>query len=156
MLLSAELTLPEVTRFVNAMGKLGLTPAAARDTKRLLVYLAALIDQTSDRSAHQLRPNLRTGDDIAKLGFPGAIYNALKRHGIVRIGQLTQHSPRDLLDINTIGQKRLVQIISRLRQVGLALNETDIHGKRRYPGKKSGGPSCPIKRAAFEGNRGGK
>ena len=62
---------------------------------------------------------------IEYLEFPTRIYNALRRAGIERIGQLIVCSKRDLLQIRGIGENQIKDIEEILTKRGLQLSSID-------------------------------
>lgn len=62
---------------------------------------------------------------IEELDFSVRTYNCLKKANILTIGELTQISEADLMNIRNFGKKSLTEVKEKLAQLGLALKDSD-------------------------------
>ncbi len=62
---------------------------------------------------------------IESLGLQSRSYNALRRRGILTVGELVAHSEADLLDIRNFGSKSIEEIKEKLASLGMTLKDSD-------------------------------
>ncbi|MDT3767166.1 DNA-directed RNA polymerase subunit alpha [Gleimia hominis] len=60
---------------------------------------------------------------IENLGLQSRSYNALRRRGILTVGELVAHSEADLLDIRNFGSKSIEEIKEQLAGLGMTLKD---------------------------------
>ena len=53
-------------------------------------------------------------------------YNCLKREGVTTVGELTEQSEEDLLEIRNFGQKSIDEVKAKLEEMGLGLRRKDF------------------------------
>jgi DNA-directed RNA polymerase subunit alpha len=53
-------------------------------------------------------------------------YNCLKREGVTTVGELTQKSEEDLLEIRNFGQKSIDEVKAKLEEMGLGLKKKEF------------------------------
>jgi DNA-directed RNA polymerase subunit alpha len=53
-------------------------------------------------------------------------YNCLKREGVTTVGELTQQSEEDLLEIRNFGQKSIDEVKAKLSELGLNLRKKEF------------------------------
>lgn len=63
---------------------------------------------------------------IETLNLQSRSYNALRRRGILSVGELIAHSEADLLDIRNFGTKSIEEIKEALATLGMALKDSQI------------------------------
>ena len=61
---------------------------------------------------------------IENLGLQSRSYNALRRRGILSVGELVAHSEADLLDIRNFGTKSIEEIKEALAALGMTLKDS--------------------------------
>ncbi|EEH64689.1 DNA-directed RNA polymerase, alpha subunit [Gleimia coleocanis DSM 15436] len=61
---------------------------------------------------------------IENLGLQSRSYNALRRRGILSVGELVAHSEADLLDIRNFGLKSIEEIKEKLAGLGMTLKDS--------------------------------
>jgi DNA-directed RNA polymerase subunit alpha len=62
---------------------------------------------------------------IEELDFSVRTYNCLKKANVLTMGELTQISEVDLMNIRNFGRKSLVEVIEKLKTLGLTLKDSD-------------------------------
>jgi DNA-directed RNA polymerase subunit alpha len=62
---------------------------------------------------------------IEELDFSVRTYNCLKKANILTVGELTQISEVDLMNIRNFGKKSLTEVKEKLSEMGLALKDSD-------------------------------
>ncbi|MBC8142479.1 MAG: DNA-directed RNA polymerase subunit alpha [Armatimonadetes bacterium] len=62
---------------------------------------------------------------IEELDFSVRTYNCLKKANILTIGELTQISEPDLMNIRNFGKKSLTEVKEKLTELGLSLKDSD-------------------------------
>lgn len=65
---------------------------------------------------------------IESLKLQSRSYNALRRRGILTVGELVAHSEADLLDIRNFGTKSIEEIKESLAGLGMALKDSPLPG----------------------------
>lgn len=65
---------------------------------------------------------------IDNLGLQSRSFNALRRRGILTVGELVAHSEADLLDIRNFGSKSIEEIKERLAGLGMTLKDAVMPG----------------------------
>lgn len=65
---------------------------------------------------------------IEDLGLQSRSYNALRRRGILTVGELVAHSEADLLDIRNFGTKSIEEIKEKLAGLGMTLKDAVLPG----------------------------
>ena len=63
---------------------------------------------------------------IENLNLQSRSYNALRRRGILTVGELVAHSEADLLDIRNFGAKSISEIKDKLAELGLSLKGSPV------------------------------
>ncbi len=66
---------------------------------------------------------------IESLNLQSRSYNALRRRGILTVGELVAHSEADLLDIRNFGTKSIEEIKESLATLGMALKDSPLPGE---------------------------
>lgn len=65
---------------------------------------------------------------IESLNLQSRSYNALRRRGILTVGELVAHSEADLLDIRNFGTKSIEEIKEALAGLGMVLKDSQMPG----------------------------
>lgn len=52
-------------------------------------------------------------------------YNCLKRAGINTVEELTNRTPEDMMKVRNLGQKSLKEVLAKLKELGLQLNQSE-------------------------------
>ncbi|MFT0762461.1 DNA-directed RNA polymerase subunit alpha [Scrofimicrobium sp. R131] len=65
---------------------------------------------------------------IESLNLQSRSYNALRRRGILTVGELVAHSEADLLDIRNFGTKSIEEIKESLASLGMVLKDSQMPG----------------------------
>ena len=65
---------------------------------------------------------------VESLNLQSRSYNALRRRGILTVGELVAHSEADLLDIRNFGTKSIEEIKEALEGLGVALKDSPLPG----------------------------
>lgn len=63
---------------------------------------------------------------IESLNLQSRSYNALRRRGILTVGELVAHSEADLLDIRNFGTKSIEEVKEALGSLGMALKDSPL------------------------------
>lgn len=64
--------------------------------------------------------------DLIDLPLSMRSYNALKRHGYTKVGQLTELTEEDLMAFRNLGKKSLKEIEDNLNKLGLGFKKTNL------------------------------
>ena len=52
-------------------------------------------------------------------------YNCLKRAGINTVEELTNKTPEDMMKVRNLGRKSLEEVLAKLKELGLSLNNSE-------------------------------
>ena len=52
-------------------------------------------------------------------------YNCLKRAGINTVAELINRTPEDMMKVRNLGRKSLEEVLAKLKELGLELNQTE-------------------------------
>lgn len=52
-------------------------------------------------------------------------YNCLKRAGINTVEELTNKTPDDMMKVRNLGRKSLDEVLAKLKELGLSLNQNE-------------------------------
>ena len=63
--------------------------------------------------------------NIDELELSVRSYNCLKRAGINTVEELINKTPEDMMKVRNLGRKSLDEVLAKLRELGLKLNESD-------------------------------
>jgi len=64
--------------------------------------------------------------NIDELELSVRSYNCLKRAGINTVAELIDRTPEDMMKVRNLGRKSLEEVLAKLNELGLRLNEGDI------------------------------
>jgi DNA-directed RNA polymerase subunit alpha len=62
---------------------------------------------------------------IEELDLSVRSYNCLKRAGINSVEELTQKTEEDMIKVRNLGRKSLEEVVQKLNELGLSLNESE-------------------------------
>ena len=79
--------------------------------------ISVMIDKEPEGSAKTLDMN------IDELELSVRSYNCLKRAGINTVAELINRSPEDMMKVRNLGRKSLEEVLAKLKELGLQLNE---------------------------------
>lgn len=78
-----------------------------------------MVETESDEKEKVLEMN------IDELELSVRSYNCLKRAGINTVEELINKTPEDMMKVRNLGRKSLDEVLAKLRELGLKLNESD-------------------------------
>lgn len=78
-----------------------------------------MVESTTDEKEKVLEMN------IDELELSVRSYNCLKRAGINTVQELINKTPEDMMKVRNLGRKSLDEVLAKLRELGLKLNESD-------------------------------
>ena len=62
---------------------------------------------------------------IEEIEFSVRAYNCLKRAGINTVAELINRTPEDMMKVRNLGRKSLEEVLAKLKELGLQLNQGD-------------------------------
>ena len=63
--------------------------------------------------------------NIDELELSVRSYNCLKRAGINTVQELINKTPEDLMKVRNLGRKSLDEVLAKLKELGLSLNQNE-------------------------------
>ena len=78
-----------------------------------------MVDSTTDEKEKVLEMN------IDELELSVRSYNCLKRAGINTVQELINKTPEDMMKVRNLGRKSLDEVLAKLKELGLALNQNE-------------------------------
>ena len=78
-----------------------------------------MVEKEDDEKGKVLEMN------IDELELSVRSYNCLKRAGINTVEELTNRTPEDLMKVRKLGRQSLVEVLAKLKELGLQLNQGD-------------------------------
>ena len=63
--------------------------------------------------------------NIDELELSVRSYNCLKRAGINTVEELTNKTPEDMMKVRNLGRKSLEEVLAKLKELGLSLNNSE-------------------------------
>ncbi len=78
-----------------------------------------MVETESDEKEKVLEMN------IDELELSVRSYNCLKRAGINTVEELINKTPEDMMKVRNLGRKSLDEVLAKLKELGLKLNESD-------------------------------
>ena len=64
--------------------------------------------------------------NIDELELSVRSYNCLKRAGINTVAELINRTPEDMMKVRNLGRKSLEEVLAKLKELGLELNQTEV------------------------------
>ncbi|HVE92755.1 MAG TPA: DNA-directed RNA polymerase subunit alpha [Actinomycetota bacterium] len=104
------------------------TMHAARHLGQLVGLFDELEEGAERRDEKQAGPGPRVDTErpVEQLDLSVRALNCLKREGINTLGQLLEYSMEDLMDIRNFGEKSVVEVDEKLKEMGLGLKEKGL------------------------------
>ena len=62
---------------------------------------------------------------IEELDLSVRSFNCLKRAGINTVAELINRTPEDMMKVRNLGRKSLEEVLAKLKELGLELNQTE-------------------------------
>ncbi len=78
-----------------------------------------MVESTTDEKEKVLEMN------IDELEFSVRSYNCLKRAGINTVQELINKTPEDMMKVRNLGRKSLDEVLAKLKELGLSLNQNE-------------------------------
>ena len=78
-----------------------------------------MVESTTDEKEKVLEMN------IDELELSVRSYNCLKRAGINTVQELINKTPEDMMNVRNLGRKSLDEVLAKLKELGLALNQNE-------------------------------
>ena len=103
----------------NVFGK----PEYAEKQKELMQLLEETQKLYKDTDPDEKEKVLEMNIDELELSVRS--YNCLKRAGINTVEELINKTPEDMMKVRNLGRKSLDEVLAKLRELGLKLNESD-------------------------------
>ena len=110
----------KLTLDVYTNGTLEPDEAVSLAAKVLSEHLNLFIDLSE--AAQQADVMIEKADD-AKLELSVRSFNCLKRAGINTVEELTNRTPEDMMKVRNLGRKSLEEVLAKLKELGLQLNQ---------------------------------
>lgn len=101
-----------------------ITPMAALQEATQVLLTHFFLISNVDKSPESGGPSIEISPevynmDLEQLQLTGRTYNALKRHGLNKVGELLEMSRMDLMNIRNFGQKSLDELYGQIDEMGL-------------------------------------
>jgi len=78
-----------------------------------------MVESTTDEKEKVLEMN------IDELELSVRSYNCLKRAGINTVQELINKTPEDMMKVRNLGRKSLDEVLAKLKELGLSLNQNE-------------------------------
>jgi DNA-directed RNA polymerase subunit alpha len=78
-----------------------------------------MVESTTDEKEKVLEMN------IDELELSVRSFNCLKRAGINTVQELINKTPEDMMKVRNLGRKSLDEVLAKLKELGLSLNQND-------------------------------
>ena len=88
--------------------------------------------------------------NIDELELSVRSYNCLKRAGINTVEELTNRTPEDMMKVRNLGRKSLEEVLAKLKELGLQLNQGEEQAETvrpkgmEYVGSQTGMNLCDL------------
>ena len=112
----------KLTLDVYTNGTLAPDEAVSLAAKVLSEHLSLFID-LSEKEDNAKEKVLEMNIDELELSVRS--YNCLKRAGINTVEELTNRTPEDMMKVRNLGRKSLEEVLAKLKELGLQLNQGD-------------------------------
>ncbi len=120
----------KLTLEVYTNGTMGPDEAVSLAARVLSEHLNSFIDLSENAKAVDVmvtKPDNEKGRvlemSIDELELSVRSYNCLKRAGINTVQELTNKTPDDMMKVRNLGRKSLEEVLAKLKELGLSLNE---------------------------------
>ena len=120
----------KLTLDVYTNGTLGPDEAVSLAAKVLSEHLNAFIDLSETAKTAEVLVEPKNDEkekalemSIDELELSVRSFNCLKRAGINTVEELCNHTPEDMMKVRNLGRKSLDEVLSKLAELGLSLNQ---------------------------------
>ena len=122
----------KLTLDVYTNGTLAPDEAVSLAAKVLSEHLSLFIDLSENAKYTEIMVETETDDkekvlemSIDELELSVRSYNCLKRAGINTVEELCNRTPEDMMKVRNLGRKSLEEVLAKLKELGLELNQSE-------------------------------
>ena len=122
----------KLTLDVYTNGTLAPDEAVSLAAKVLSEHLSLFIDLSENAKSTEIMVETETDDkekvlemSIDELELSVRSYNCLKRAGINTVEELCNRTPEDMMKVRNLGRKSLEEVLTKLKELGLELNQSE-------------------------------
>ena len=122
----------KLTLDVYTNGTLAPDEAVSLAAKVLSEHLNLFIDLSENAKTAEIMVEESTDEHekvlemtIDELELSVRSYNCLKRAGINTVAELINRTPEDMMKVRNLGRKSLEEVLAKLKELGLELNQTE-------------------------------
>ena len=122
----------KLTLDVYTNGTLAPDEAVSLAAKVLSEHLSLFIDLSENAKSTGIMVETETDDkekvlemSIDELELSVRSYNCLKRAGINTVEELCNRTPEDMMKVRNLGRKSLEEVLAKLKELGLELNQSE-------------------------------
>ena len=122
----------KLTLDVYTNGTLAPDEAVSLAAKVLSEHLSLFIDLSENAKSTEIMVETETDDkekvlemSIDELELSVRSYNCLKRAGINTVEELCNRTPEDMMKVRNLGRKSLEEVLAKLKELGLELNQSE-------------------------------
>ncbi|MCD8151464.1 MAG: DNA-directed RNA polymerase subunit alpha [Clostridiales bacterium] len=122
----------KLTLDVYTNGTLGPDEAVSLAAKVLSEHLNLFIDLSENAKTAEVMIEKEDNTkekvlemSIDELELSVRSHNCLKRAGINTVEELTNHTPEDMIKVRNLGRKSLEEVLAKLKELGLQLNQSE-------------------------------
>ena len=122
----------KLTLDVYTNGTLAPDEAVSLAAKVLSEHLGLFIDLSENAKTAEVMVEKEDDEkekvlemSIDELELSVRSYNCLKRAGINTVEELTNKTPEDMMKVRNLGRKSLEEVLAKLKELGLELNQTE-------------------------------
>lgn len=122
----------KLTLDVYTNGTLAPDEAVSLAAKVLSEHLSLFIDLSENAKSTEIMVETETDDkekvlemSIDELELSVRSYNCLKRAGINTVEELCNRTPEDMMKVRNLGRKSLEEVLAKLKELNLELNQGD-------------------------------
>lgn len=122
----------KLTLDVYTNGTLAPDEAVSLAAKVLSEHLSLFIDLSENAKAAEVMVEKEDNEkekvlemNIDELELSVRSFNCLKRAGINTVEELTSKTPEDMMKVRNLGRKSLEEVLNKLKELGLSLNNGD-------------------------------
>ena len=122
----------KLTLDVYTNGTLAPDEAVSLAAKVLSEHLSLFIDLSENAKSTEIMVETETDDkekvlemSIDELELSVRSYNCLKRAGINTVEELCNRTPEDMMKVRNLGRKSLEEVLAKLKELGLELNQNE-------------------------------
>lgn len=120
----------KLTLDVYTNGTLAPDEAVSLAAKVLSEHLSLFIDLSENAKSAEIMVETESDEkekvlemNIDELELSVRSYNCLKRAGINTVEELTNRTPEDMMKVRNLGRKSLEEVLAKLKELGLQLNQ---------------------------------